>query len=219
MREFKVGDKVRLIDKYPYAGLITGEIGIVTSLEGLCFSVNRKTGCTNPHWELVEAANELEELVKKVNDGSSAYDLILNKYRKEVEYVPFSKKIYRDLNDKDDVEFQDIRIKQKTFEPFYVGAKECCSYDPKTGQGSGHTGPCRGKWEVRLEGDTVSVGCQKFEALNLYYGLKALNEGCSTYEHTTFTLKATKNGVWHEKGQISWKDSEKIVAALEKAGF
>jgi len=60
---WKVGDKVKLICKEPFAGLKKGQIGVITSIEDLHqFSVNGYPGCnaniSTPYWEIIKTKNK-----------------------------------------------------------------------------------------------------------------------------------------------------------------
>jgi hypothetical protein len=55
--KFKVGDKVKLIDGCPYAGLRMGEVGVVTRVDDKGFYINHHKDCCSPrYWVLVEEA-------------------------------------------------------------------------------------------------------------------------------------------------------------------
>lgn len=58
--KFKVGDRVKLVHKWDYAGLKKGQIGTVTSLEIDSFSVNNEPGCDygKEYWKFVSKSKK-----------------------------------------------------------------------------------------------------------------------------------------------------------------
>jgi hypothetical protein len=66
----RVGDRVRLIEGFRYAGCEIGEIGTVTWTDEYSFHVNGESGCSSECWEL--ASLEEEALIQKANEGFRA---------------------------------------------------------------------------------------------------------------------------------------------------
>jgi hypothetical protein len=169
---------------------------------------------------------ELEELVKIANEGLKAEHELLTKYFGKVqrrhsdkiaefEWVNFTHNPYNG--------YSVYRVKpESSFTSFYVGEKTCCYYDPKTGYGAGHTGPCNtGDKLVKLEGDILFIGIYSFNYKELYNALADLTR--DSVEVATVSghrLGCMRNGICIDgKTQISWSDAERILEALEKAGI
>lgn len=202
MSKFKVGDKVRCLKNFG-SGYKFGEIYEVHSVYNGYNECRINTVCDSngnnfnswgeENFELV--TNSLEELVKKANDG---YEAIYELYQNHWGNVEF----------KDDTSnwgtwFKDhiikgrqFRIKQKPFGPFKVGQN----------------------WEVSLQGDTIKIGCKQFDARSLFNSLMFLNAGKSIIAGN-YNMYATRQGVKFESHEISWEDSDKIIEALNKAGY
>lgn len=200
---FKVGDKVKCIQESDFAGKL-GEILTVNSITttgDLIFKEYLRDWAADPkRFELVEENITLEQLVKRANDGLKALQKIKENYKKEIEcsdrYHPW--KFGYEFP-----EHMEVRIKpQHSFEPFTVGSN----------------------WLVELEGDMIHVGCQKFEASPFMKALQALNSGTHTHQcgsEKYKVLNSTRTGVRYSSSgeyNISWEDSVRIVAALQKAG-
>lgn len=105
-----------------------------------------------------------------------------------------------------------FRIKPKpAFEPFYVGISD---YHPQS-------------WQVKLEGETLHIGCTKFSAKEVKRVLLNLcrNNYCDEVtEHYRFearragiSMHGSVSEARHET-LISWVDTDRILAALETAG-
>lgn len=92
-----------------------------------------------------------------------------------------------------------FRLKPKTsFTPFKVGPE---------------------KWEVRADGDEVSIGCKSFNLTKFRSMLKALTTAanfCNSVENDDGEFMACRSGICHEGEDISWDDAERILKALEE---
>lgn len=202
--KFKVGDKVRFLgesrsfftkDKIYTVNEFPSKYGSVR--------VDNDMGVEDGHspsnFELV---SELEDLVKKANEGYGAV-FQLRKFNDELEWRGHSDTLwgpyptYQAGN-----KASELRVKQKPkFVPFSVGSN----------------------WLVKLEGDTCLVGCKKFEATYLKYNLNRLNNNGHPIQGTKNEFRGLRTEVRFTESDlkehsISWEESEKIVAALEAAG-
>lgn len=203
---FKVGDKVRAINTNAVASYVIDEICTVKSRESATQMTlirpngQKYSGAVDANWTLVEESmSELEQLVKKANEGNEARVILFNKYDNEIE---IDKEVYRGepaaLN-KALISIDNLRIKPKPFfKPFTVGSS----------------------WLVKLEGRNVSVGCKNFTDSVLMTALDDMckNSKCEQTVHG-YKLSAKRTGIILDgQFEISWADAERIVAALEKAG-
>lgn len=202
---FKVGDKVRVLPDQS-----VNNLGIFNIKEGEIYTiaaVYRKLVCLlgmefidygEWRFKLVEENMTLEQLVKQANDGWEA-SFKLREYKDQLEWMPGDGEKWKDWAVGSIVQPSKCRIKPKpSFGPFTVG----------------------NNWLVKLEGDIVHVGCNKFNAKEILNMLKEFNNNTITrYIGTTIgDVSAKRNGLLYNQNSISWEDSEKIVAALEKAG-
>ncbi len=212
-KQFKVGDKVRLISTKSGPdnwGWMTRymEIGDVATISivgesGISFSDNPLTICSNAYldfFELVVDASNLEELVKRANEG---FEAVRNIYDNHFEAVTL-----RRSNDglKDRIpplysyvhEFI-IKPKAPVFEPFMIGS-----------------------WNVHVDNRGILfVGCNNFDAKEAKEALLTI---CAIYGPPTvtkgnITLICSRKGVLFENHSITWEDADKLLAALSKAGF
>lgn len=155
--------------------------------------------CSESNLELIgenmSNTSELEELVKKANEGYKARDLINEKYRDKVEFnggkdYPWTSNW---IHCEDGKQYR-VKVVLK-FESFSVG--KC--------------------WLVKLEGETLHIGCQTFNAKQLKVFLEGsvrdkTPQGCG--------FNCSRKGLYHTSKNewLTWDEAEKILVALEKAG-
>jgi hypothetical protein len=206
-KEIRVGTKVRVLPGHGFDGrngIQAGEIHEVsgwTSSGG--FALKGKDsdwGYGSFRFEVVEES-ELEELVRKVNEGAEAKARLLSEFR---EQVVQERKLYEGRSFPGE-EFETLlytyRVKPKTFTPFNVGKG----------------------WKVELSEDRkiLTIGCQswrKEEARPKFsVGFKILSEG---REQGLRGFFGSKLGLRHQDtGEtIPWADVDRIIAELEKVG-
>ncbi len=203
MSKFKVGDKVKCIS----LGLNNECFGVIGNiytvlnpeLENRDMMIREANMSVSPdRFELVEEnMTELEELVKKANEGYLAVNKILINYRNSVEYNDKNSKEYREVIWT--AVYTQLRIKPKPkFEPFTVG------------QG----------WRVELNPTGgVNVGCQNFEVRILkdaLYTVCKQNHTSSLHDLNGGKLEAGRTGVHFKGHKITWEEAEKLLTALEK---
>lgn len=162
---------------------------------------------------------KLQELVSKANEGYDAYLDIRAYHADEVVFIDNTTLWEGRFNSK-------IKVKPKPpFIPFHVGEKTCCWYDPKTGQGATHSGPCTtGQYYVSLNGEKLFIGNFCFDASQFLRALKAIssdsfNQFCfhdTTSVKEAPNLKVYRNGVGCADMYFSWQDCDRIMAELEK---
>lgn len=200
---FKVGDKVRVLnadesndEKSRY---IKGEIVIVISV-GTGWLTTRNSrggenGWSHDNFELVEeTTSELEQLIKKANDGFGAARSIRDLYPSNVEVLFDDGRIYYHNDWHKVARLPEWTIRPRTkFIPFTVG----------------------NGWKVNLVGEVVGVGCQTFFANILLSYLKDLTQNSFGGMEG---FSACRLGVSYKGNLISWDDADKIVAELQKAG-
>lgn len=207
---FKVGDKVKVLPNgktrsaVDLSGLIctVSEVLLFTSDKGYVHleeEVYVNSGLWFDEIELVkENMTELEQLVKQTNDGWEA-SFKLRKYKDKLEFMPSNLEEWGNWTSSYGLKPTKCRIKLKpSFEPFGVGFS----------------------WLVKLQGDTVHIGCKEFNASILKAALSLLNKSGGV--HSDFTCNRNGPQIYDKKEDkfygIYWKESEKIVAALEQAG-
>ena len=229
---FKVGDRVRKVvgAGAPYVGIVTrvNNNGIWGDIVEGCvkgFTPGENFGCATDYYELVEPAHNcdqkpiagrcLECLVKLANDGQVAKEELRN-FTGQVEFLT----VFGDwdLIAETKLPPDKYRIKPKpAFEPFYVGPVG--NYAKYPDADPGYVGNVtRGQWLVKLEGDTLHVGCQSFGAKDVKEALKMFNAGATEYN----SFRITRHGIYTTglpKHYISWPDADRILQSLEKAGF
>lgn len=143
-------------------------------------------------FELVESS-ELEELVKKANEGYKAIDLLFEKYSLDLEikskahdWVPFD--YGGDLSRIN----REIKIKSKVHK--FKAAN----------------------WEAEINGKIVKIGWTKFEKNQLKFDLNAILNANQSGGHY-YSLKTTRTGIYYEGSNfISYDDAEKLLKELEK---
>lgn len=218
MSKFKVGDRVRKVrgiysEKKPI-GVVEGHQGgqVRVRLDNPSLIMGGYSTDMEELYELVEAPapeeSELERLVRVANEGVDAEVTLRTKYRDQIEDA---ERVYQGPSVSrtgGQVSIYKLRIKPKpAFEPFYVGPGSELS-------------PPAGGWLVKLEGETLHIGCKRLKAKDAKEALRFLCKGNGAEEYKTagFSVAATRTGVCSLDGEISWADADKILAALEKAG-
>jgi hypothetical protein len=211
-KTFKLGDRVRYIG--PTSGGFTkgkiyiadqyvdkpGEfarLGTWTDDNGSCNGHDQK------HFELVTSnESELERLVRVANEGALASYRLRTEFGHEIEFK--NNGSYKNWTPCHEITFSgttaEYRIKQKPkFEPFVVGSG----------------------WQVKLEGDMLHIGCQKFNATSFKKAVKGAETGLITDRSVLAGVPMTgsRSGIEWDGHRMLWSDADKILAALEKAGI
>lgn len=156
---------------------------------------------------------ELEELVRKANEGDAAMVELSNRHdRSNIEYSfgkgdPNWLKMYHHIPTQFRIKPEE---KKPAFETFLItGLAKGCSEDD---------------WEVKHvldePGVEVTIGCRKFRgAADLCEGLKQLRDGnWKNWDSNDARLTpAGAKGFKDQDGNVvSWADCDRIIAALEK---
>lgn len=201
---FKIGDKVKVKRRRSLSSsFLAGRIGIIMSINHtnnyLTLDIEGKdfNGLWFDEVELVSENSELEELVKKANEGFKAIREMRDKHHNNVELLrSFEDKDYRDISGYViDMSYDftpNIRIKSKVHK-FKVA-----------------------NWEAEINGENVKIGCAKFEKINLKFDLNAiLNENQSGGYN--YHLRSTRTGIYYESSNfISYDTAEKLLKELQK---
>ena len=146
-----------------------------------------------------ESESELEELVRKANEGYKAAFEIRRNFKNKVEFKPINSGDFGALSDGSVAIPAEFRIKPlPKFESFTVG----------------------NNWEVKFsEVDAyILIGCKAFNAGELWYALENLTKNSTTQNTVSGNiLSAIRGGiVCNGKESISWSEAEKIRDALDK---
>ena len=216
MGKFKLGDKVRKFcscletQNIPNGSIRTVKYHqvrddlyveyVADSNDGNGLLIN--SDINSREWELVEEeapTSELEELVKKANEGYDAVTLIRTKYSDQVEAIHMGMGgVWTAITPERDCDpsnrNRSVRIKTKpAFEPFPIA-----------------------QWMVSLDGQNIKVGCKSFMCSVLKLGLQmTARDG----NDSVLGLKATKNGIKYKEYQITWDEADQLIEACTKAGF
>jgi len=152
----------------------------------------------------VKLETELDRLVHIANEGIEAFLKLKREYLNKVEYLAHPKS--RDawvLLESGHFPYLDwdlkLRVPQKPkFEPFTVGSG----------------------WQVKLEGDTLHIGCQDFNAKEFRRAVKhSEGTGFDCFQLKGEDMSSGRAGVEWKGHKLSWIDADKILAALEQAGI
>ncbi len=199
---FKKGDRVRCIREFSNGRMHThgalNEIYVVKVDQESSGSVNiENLGLLSSNrFELV--TSELDELIETALNGYKALQKLNKEYKGQFKHTNQSGIEFRDIvyNNLHKIKLEKVEIPK--FEPFTV----------------------RSNWKVELDGATLKVGCQKFDASDLYKSLDAMCR-CNAQKcvNENYTLTASRRGVEYSLHFITWEDAEKILEALKKAGF
>lgn len=190
---FKVGDKVKCIKNWD-SKIKVGEIRTVFMHRyGECIGYvdGDQEGCLlnvcPHHFELVLGTNELEELVKKANEGQIAKSK-LDKYLDQYEsFDPDSDKAFKTPTKHGSA--IKYRIKSKT-RKFKVA-----------------------NWDAEINDNEITIGCNKFYKPTLINAL--LNLIRDNYSSSS-ELKATKIGIKYHDNFLSWEEAQNLLRELEK---
>lgn len=205
MSKFKAGDRVQVVDPTHSLGvhdIRRGEIHTISEVTctGAIHLIGKDdTNYGDWRFKLAEES-ELERLVRVANEGWAAIDELAEKYFGE--YESGGNAYNWEVRSKGQKGWR-YRVKQKPkFEPFTVGSG----------------------WTVKLEGETLYIGCKSFPAKELKDALIEMGRnGRRGYpiSGSSFKYFCTRQGVSRgEYGElVSWADADKILAALEKAGI
>lgn len=170
---------------------------------------------------------DLDCLLKAANEGMKAEHLLLEKFFDKVERRHSKGDIWTAFSHNPYNGYSVYREKQKpTFEPFYIGEKTCCSYDPITRSGSGHTGPCTSGTLVELGDPTnkagsLRIGSERYNPEEVKEILTAL---CKDKKAWYDAYMVTRDGIEHKNKnklsglKLSWADADKVLEALERVG-
>lgn len=199
MKQFKPGDKVKRIrgpnasDDNMYINTIytvKSQIGIDTTLEECIFKY------ITDYFELVESYEtlELQELVKKANEGERACKIIVEKYGEEVEF----KKINGDNWDicKQNVIYE-YRLKPK---------KQFESFTTTNG------------FLVSLNNDILTIGCKQIDVKEVKKVLTLFCENNNIQSNNIFYF-SKRSGIGvigNEKNVLPWVDADKILEKLKE---
>lgn len=205
--EIKVGDRVKRLS-HRNCGIGEGEEFTVVGFDASGWPVaDRGVGqmSHNPNYlELVTSAvvlteSELEELVKKANEGLEACKIINTRYKNQVQERNvdlLSKKEHPWQDFDDDGYFVEYRVKPKKFTPFTVGKG----------------------WKVELKpGSTdLTIGCRSY-----YVGdvKKAFTKLCRESGSNHGLFHARRDGITENGEKLTWEEAEKILKALEEVGI
>lgn len=209
MNKFKVGDFCKVIKKSKYC---TEDV-VGRAYEVIEVLKNKVILYTHPdveksknycrfgfdEIELVKEnkMSELEELVKKANEGFNAAKRIREEFPGKTELSMAGGNYYKYTGEYPGYHIR--IIKEQTFEPFYINNTQ---------------------WKVWKDELGIHVGCQLFNSEALK---KALTDLC-TQNGTIIIcggepLRSTRNYIeYSDDHKITWSDAEKILAALEKDG-
>lgn len=211
MSKFKVGDRVRAIPGKevmdPYYTINPGEHTVTDmvpySLGGpnVALTGHKRGACFCPsRLELVsEAKSELEQLVETANAGLEATATIRQKYLDQVERIAENDPSWKLMSN---VKFnfaKQYRIKPKpVFTPYKMKDE--------------------GYEVVLVElGTMIKIGCAAFEIKELQAALRALviNSESSYFMNRGEGYLASKTGIQHERGKISWASAEELYEKIK----
>lgn len=194
--KFKVGDKVRCIELYCESKFLTkNKIYEVLSISpehiGIVSDNGSKHDFFSSRFELVERADDLDELIEQAN----ALFPKLHARRAEIE-----------IKNSYDFDWCDLFV---VFNGAQLRRKAPALPAPFTLKNSGH----KVTFQFRLNKQPdVSVGCQTFCIDEIKPALtNLLKNGMSM----SYEFYATREGVAHTAGKITWADAEQLLAALE----
>jgi hypothetical protein len=194
MSKFKVGDKVRVIQKgHRQFGQVAS---IVKDDKSNCYQysldVPNSDVFGDRELELVTSdESELERLVRVANEGLDAMATLKYDYSNKVQWhtgTMYDPHLFPSR----------IQIKSKPkFEPFVVGSG----------------------WTVKLEGETLHVGCQQFDSKRARGMLSFLLNNGKSWSYGNTDYHSCRKGISNGRGDIlEWSDADKILAALQQAG-
>lgn len=141
-------------------------------------------------FELIQGAEPTEEeLLKKVHDGHAASELLIASGK----LLYKGNRLYSEgWRAEDYTLFQQPRLI-----PFTLPNSQ---------------------YAVRLENSHIYVGCHRANLKHLKLGLNALlfqNQSEYAADLVGVYIKATKDGIWHSKGTLTWADAELLYYRIK----
>lgn len=219
-REFKVGDRVRIltVDGNGCDEKFIGKLGTVIrdasgglypyvrpdgDIENYCFRLSQV--------ELVDERSNLEELVRRANLGLEALE-VLGKQHKDKVQTLFPKET--DYCNPPRDKFQPISILLNPYKP-RVAVKptppKAPTFEPITLPDSRFAvGASENPYKIK-------VGCAVFEREELF---EALHDILKLDRPSTFRgslhLESTRTGIRTSQGEVTWRDADILLEALER---
>lgn len=189
---FKVGDKVKAIriKDSGTPGLALNNIYEIINLNEKYVYLEEIGGFFyHNRFELVSENFELEELIKKANEGQESFNKIFSDYKNQVEGYFLNKdntfNLFGERNSR-------LRIKSQT-RKFKVA-----------------------DWDAEINKGEIKIGCQNFIVTHLRTDLDLLlNQNQSAGYN--YPIHAQRNGLWYNSEfTINWEQAEKLLKELEK---
>lgn len=218
---FKVGDRVQCID----GTLPSTTIFVIRNVDTTVKNPNKHilhfekpdesaSGYWAERFKLVEPEHQtdLQELVDRANDGLAAMITLKTRHRDNVETFSTVDSKPAACNSDKSGNILDalsshfgggylhgtwkLRVKPKaTFEPFFTS---------------------KNNWLVKLQDDSLQVGCKKFDVSEFKLMLAALVQRNATDDQRRKNglFSSSKLGIIHHQHILYWEDAEKILKAL-----
>ena len=219
-RKLTIGDKVlRTLDRSVFTVLAEDEDGSFYVAEHPEIPLNSRVFEKIEGTEYVfkphprqrafhEEKSELEQLVEKANEGEEAKRKLHENYYGEFERNIFSPGASSGFRVQYEQQYfgSEFRVKPKPkFEPFEVRIDQ-----PNQG--------IAGFQKVKLEKDILTIGCEDFNPKNIVRVIKDFNE-CNS-SSIAKNYKPTREGIkYNEEHILPWYEADRILEALEKAGY
>jgi hypothetical protein len=199
MSKFKVGDKVKCINAYDAVrfGLKQNKIYKVVSLNsdsGFFVEGIDQYAFNNSRFELVNETSESKEekLLRIINKGYKA----INKLGK--------------LVGQENVEFIFPDGIKKTLDALTVATNVVIK--PKSKKFK------LASWDCEIIGDTVKIGCETFNKVQLSQGIHALcKNGQFVYHFEGRAMFCYRDGIELKPNRITWEQAEQLLKELENA--
>jgi predicted HNH restriction endonuclease len=200
--KFKIGDRVRslVFDSRGYnigtTGTITrdGERFVMVKWDCPLRITGNEADANVKDLELLTETSELAELVRKANEGYRAVDEINSKYYGQVE-IKVELGYWTDTYKRIQREFRIKPKPQPMFPELYIIGKR-----------------------VIVDGESVTIGCQTFQADELFAALRGLYDSKTSATEISGgrRFKAYREGVKFEhQSPVAWTDIEQLLNALE----
>lgn len=205
MNKFKFGDKVRRI--LPgWKDVKQGKIYTVLSQVGINLYLKETEypdyGFSVRAFELVsEAKSELEQLVETANAGLQAL-IKLEPMRKKLKWKNY-RLPYVDVGGSSRI-FNAIADREGDLVLGIVSEPKFTPYKTKD-EG----------YEVKLEENIIYVGCASFSLETLKAALRALLYDNAVQAYKSEDFRATRNGITHPKGSITWASAEELYEKIK----
>lgn len=200
--KFKKGDKVRRIVPVDDEKLY-GKLGNIYTVNKYVFKKGMildelPGGCSPESFELVSESNELEELVKKANEGYLAIKKLHN-YLDQIEV----KIVFK--NEKDDDKWEKLESEPTDHMEYRI--------KPKTRKFK------VANWDAEINGNEVKIGCKTFDLKWLKTELNLMCKkdskiNCSDNGKTG--ISACRMGISCSGNTITWEQAEELLKELEK---